>query len=215
MEPTSKSTDPGASATPTADSERRRSVRIASRVNTQDTNESVQENTQNNSPTHPQHTTRPKIILHHNPHKSTNQDQGDPSQTAKNRDDNMADSTNERPRKSRRVRDDTSSRRARDQAGPSGGSGFEAGSRYSGDGSNYLSAADSAFGHGDRSGYAASPLVAGPSSSQQISSSGRGNSNKKAESCQYPQFHNSFRLPLVLSLSSRYVRAYLHSKRCG
>ena len=180
MEPT----DPGAINLPTADTHRRRSARIASLVNTQVTDQSREENSQNNTSTQ-QPKTRPKIILHVNRQNNPNPDQGNLNKDSEDRDVDMADSTNEPPRKIRHGRGDTIARRSRDLAGSAGGSGFDSATGPSAEHFTSLGAAGPAIGHGDRFGYSGS-LVAPSPSRQQSTVPGRDTSNQGSRSGQYP-----------------------------
>jgi len=173
MAPPPDRTDNGGSHTPTADSERRRSSRLASRFNPQDTNESLPGNTHNMSNSK----SKPKIVLHLSPKSTDKAGGGNPAQATECANASMVESSGERPRKARRVNSNTAPRDASDLAVPLQGTGFEPGVAPSGVGLDASRSAHPVAGNDDRSGNSGSYMVAGPSPGQRKRSSGRKVSN--------------------------------------
>jgi hypothetical protein len=182
MGPPPDPADNGGSHTPTADSERRRSSRLASRFNPQDTNEFSPGNTHNMSNSK----SKPKIVLHLSPKSTDKAHGGNPAQATEHTNASMVESSGERPRKARRVNSNTAPRRASDIAAPLQGLGFEPGVAPSGAGLNASQSAHPVARHDDRSGNSGSHMIAGLSSGQRKRSSGRKVSNNETGTGEYP-----------------------------
>lgn len=182
MGPPLDPTDNGDSHTPTVDSERRRSSRLASRFNPHDINESSPGNIHNMSNSK----SKPKIVLHLSPKSADKAQGGNPVQATEHTNASMVGSSGERPRKARRVNSNTAPRHTSDLAVPLQGPGFELGDAPSGASLHASQLAHSAARHDDRSDNSGLHMVARPSSGQRKRSSGRKVSNNETETGEYP-----------------------------